>query len=112
LPNIKASITIPKLKSNFACYSIPDQVISDNGLQLASDKFANFARMWDFFLLLTSSQGNSKAIGKAESELKTAEVILKKSVRAGTMHTLIAVLNYRNMPTQGMTTSPALCLMS
>ena len=31
LPNTKASTTILKLKSHFACYGIPDQVISDNG---------------------------------------------------------------------------------
>ena len=60
LPNTKGSTTILKLKSHFARYGIPDQVISDNGPQFTSDEFANFARTWDFEHL-TSSPGNSKA---------------------------------------------------
>ena len=57
------------------------------------------------------SPGNSKANGKPESGVKTAERILKKSIRAGT-DPYLAVLDYRNTPTQGMTTSPAQRLMS
>ena len=110
LPNTKASTTILKLKSHFARYGIPDQVISDNGPQFTSDEFPNFSRTWDFEHL-TSSPGNSKANGKAESEVKTAKRMLKKSIRAGT-DPYLAVLDYRNTPTQGMTTSPAQLLMS
>ena len=110
LPNTKASTTTLKLKSHFARYGIPDQVISDNGPQFTSDEFANFAKTWDFENL-TSSPGNSKANGKAESGVKTAKRILKKSIRAGTDPYLV-VLDYRNTPTQGMTTSPAQRLMN
>ena len=110
LPNTKASTTILKLKSHFARYGIPDQVISDNGPQFTSDEFTNFSRTWDFEHL-TSSPGNSKANGKAESEVKTAKGMLKKSIRAGT-DPYLAVLDYRNTPTQGMTTSQAQRLMS
>ena len=110
LPNTKASTTILKLKSHFARYGIPDQVISDNGPQFTSDEFADFSRTWDFEHL-TSSPGNSKANGKVESGVKTAKRILKKSIRAGT-DAYLAVLDYRNTPTQGMTTSPAQRLMS
>ena len=110
LPNTKASTTILKLKSHFARYGIPDQVISDNGPQFTSDEFADFSRTWDFEHL-TSSPGNSKANGKAESGVKTAKRILKKSIRAGT-DAYLAVLDHRNTPTQGMTTSPAQRLMS
>ena len=42
LPNTKASTTILKLKSHFARYGIPDQVISDNGPQFTADEFAEF----------------------------------------------------------------------
>ena len=63
LPNTKASTTILKLKSHFARYGIPDQVISDNGPQFTSDEFTNFSRTWDFEHL-TSSPGNSKANGR------------------------------------------------
>ena len=48
LSNTKASTTILKLKSHFALYGIPDQVMSDNGPQFTSDEFANFAKTWDF----------------------------------------------------------------
>ena len=107
---LSASTTILKLKSHFARYGIPDQVISGNGPQFTSDEFINFSRTWDFEHL-TSSPGNSKANGKAESEVKTAKRMLKKSIRAGT-DPYLAVLDYRNTPTQGMTTSQAQRLMS
>ena len=66
LPDTKASTAILKLKSHFARYGIPDQVVSDNGPQFTSKEFATFAKTWDFEYL-TSSPGNSKANGKAES---------------------------------------------
>ena len=102
---LSASTTILKLKSHFARYGIPDQVISGNGPQFTSDEFINFSRTWDFEHL-TSSPGNSKANGKAESGVKTAKRMLKKSIRAGT-DPYLAVLDYRNTPTQGMTTQPS-----
>lgn len=98
--------TILKLKNNFARYGIPDQVVSDNGPQFNSKEFADFARTWDF-KHLTSSPGHSKA----ESGVKTAKRILRKSIKAGTDPSL-AILDYRNTPTQGMTSSPAQRLMS
>lgn len=82
LPNTKARATILKLKSHFARYGIPDQVINDNGLQFTSDEFADFSRTWDFEHL-TSSPGNNKANGKAESGVKTVKRIQKKSIRTG-----------------------------
>ena len=85
-------------------------VISDNGPQFTADEFAEFSKKWDFEHL-TSSPGNSKANGKAESGVKTAMRILKKSIRAGT-DPYLSVFDYRNTPTQGMTTSPAQRLMS
>ena len=100
----QASATILKLKSHFARYGIPDQVVSDSGL------ITEFYRKWDFEHL-TSSPGNSKANGKAESGVKTAKRILKKSINAGTNPYLV-ILGYRNTPTEGMTTSPAQRLMS
>ena len=110
LPSTKATTTILKLKGHFARYGIPDQVISDNGPQFSSKEFADFARTWDF-KHLTSSPGHSKSNGKAESGVKTAKRILRKSIRAGTDPNL-AILDYRNTPTAGMTSSPAQRLMS
>ena len=99
-----------QVAKHFARHGIPDLVISDNGPQFTADEFAEFSRKWDFEHL-TSSPGNSKANGKAESGVKTVKRILKKSIRAGT-DPYLAILDYRNTPTQGMTTSPAQRLMS
>ena len=66
--------------------------------------FASFAKTWDFEHL-TSSPGNSKANGKAESGVKTAKHLLQKSIKAGS-DPYLAFLDYRNTPTQAMTTSP------
>ena len=83
--------------------------MSDNGPQFTSKEFATFAKTWDFEHL-TSSPGNSKANGKAESGVKTAKRLLRKSIRART-DPYLAFLDYRNPPTQAMTTSPAQRLM-
>ncbi|KAK3743000.1 hypothetical protein QZH41_007217, partial [Actinostola sp. cb2023] len=75
-----------------------------------SREFAKFAHDWEFEHN-TSSPGNSKANGKAESAVKTAKNLMKKSLEAGTdLYT--AILDYRNTPTQGLETSPAQRLMN
>ena len=57
----------------------------------------NSPKKWDFEHL-ASSPGNGKANGKAESGVKTAKRILKKSIRART-DPYLAILDYRNKPT-------------
>lgn len=104
-----ASTVILKLKSHFAHYGIPNQVVSDNGPQFASTEFATFAKTWEFDHL-PSSPGNSNAYGQVESGVKTARCLLRKSISAG-MDPYLAFLDYRNTPTQAMTTSPAQRLM-
>ena len=63
LNNTLASTVVLKLKSHFARYGCPDQVISDNGPQFTSDTFQKFASLWEFEHL-TGSPGNPKANGK------------------------------------------------
>ncbi|KAK2564109.1 hypothetical protein P5673_012335 [Acropora cervicornis] len=58
-----------------------------------------------------SSPGNSKANGKVESAVKTAKNLLRKALSART-DPHIAILDYRNTPTQGMESSPAQRLMN
>ena len=43
-----AGTVVLKLKSHFARYGIPDQVVSDNGPQFPSTEFATFAKTWEF----------------------------------------------------------------
>ena len=63
-------------------------------------QFRKFANDWDFEHR-TSSPGNSKANGKVESAVKTAKNLLRKALSART-DPYIAILDYRNTPTQGM----------
>ncbi|KAK3752981.1 hypothetical protein QZH41_016289 [Actinostola sp. cb2023] len=110
LRDTKANTVILKMKSHFSRYGCPDVVISDNGPQFSCREFAKFAHDWEFEHN-TSSPGNSKANGKAESAVKTAKNLMKKSLEAGTdLYT--AILDYRNTPTQGLETSPAQRLMN
>ena len=99
-----------KLKNHFARYRCPDRLIRDNGPQFVSSEFRKFAHDWDFEHR-TSSPGNSKANGKVESAVKTAKNLLRKALSAGT-DPYIAILDYRNTPTQGMESSPAQRLMN
>ena len=101
---------ILKLKNHFAHYGCPEQVISDNGPQFSSEEFAQFAIQGDF-VHRTSSPGNSKANGKAESAVKTAKSLLRKAIDANT-DPYLAFLDYRNTPTQGMESSPAQRLLN
>lgn len=110
LHDTSSHATIRKLKSHFARYGSPTQVISDNGPQFTSAAFREFAKEWDFEHLC-SSPGNSRANGKAESAVKTAKRILTKSKDAHS-DPYIAFLDHRNTPSQGLATSPAQRLMS
>ena len=96
---------ISKLKRHFARYGCPETVISDNGPQFASETFADFAKAWEFEHR-TISPWNSKANGKVEAAVKVAKQLLRKA-RDSKTDVQLALLDQRNTPTQGMTTSPA-----
>ena len=72
LTNTKTATVILKLKNHFARYGCPDRVSSDNGPQFVAEDFLTFANDWGFEHR-TSSPGNSKANGKAESAVKTQQ---------------------------------------
>ena len=105
-----AASVILKLKNHFARYGTPDRIISDNGTQFASEEFQRFSKEWDFEHR-TSSPYNSKGNGKVESAVKTAKRLLRKALDNGT-DPYIAILDYRNTPTQGLESSPAQRLMN
>ena len=100
LRNAAASTVIRAMKRNFARHGIPDTCISDNDPQFARDY--GFARV-------KSSPYHSRGNGKAESAVKIAKNILKKSWEEDRY---IALLAYRNTPQQGHVYSPAQRLMS
>ena len=109
-PDTKAKTVILELKNHFARCGYPNKVVSDNGRQFSCNKFATFARTWQFEHC-TISPGNNKANGKVESAVKTAKRLLRKALTAST-DPYLAILDYRNTPTQGVGSSPAQRLMS
>lgn len=106
----RSRAVIHKLKQHFARHGIPDTVMSDNGPQFAGHEFKQFAEEWEFEHI-TSSPGHAQSNGMAESAVKTAKSLLKKAQKAKT-DPWLAVLDHRNTPSVGMTSSPAQRLMS
>ena len=100
-----AAAVIPKLKQQFARHGIPDEVVSDNGPPYNSHEFRAFAELYHFDHT-TSSPGYAQSNGKAESAVKIAKKLMIKAREAGT-DPYLALLNYRNTPTEGMDSSPA-----
>ena len=96
---------IKVLKSMFARYGVLDIVVSDNGPQFASAEFASFSRQWNFEHV-TSSPRYPQSNGKAENAVKTVKRLFKKCKESGTSE-FLALLDWRNTPSEGMTTSPA-----
>lgn len=110
LYDTKAKTVICKLKAHFARYGIPCEVISDNGSQFKSNEFNKFSETWDFEHVTTSPY-NSQANGKAESAVKSAKNLLRKTSDAQEDQYL-ALLDFRNTPTQGLGSSPVQRLMN
>ena len=82
----------------------------DAQTEFVSSEFRKFSKEWDFEQR-TSSPGNSKGNGKVESAVKTAKNLIRKALDAGT-DPYLAILDYRNTPTQGMESSPVQRLMN
>ena len=93
------------MKAQFARHGIPSLVFSDNGPQFMATQFAEFAQSWGFDHR-TSSPEYAQANGKAEAAVKSAKNIMQKAAYANTDGWL-AILEYRNTPTQGLDCSPA-----
>ena len=93
------------LKVVFSRYGVPDQVISDNGPQFASSEFTTFAQQWGFEHV-TSSPRYPQSNGKAENAVKTVKMLFTKCQDSGQSEYL-ALLDWRNTPSEGMETSPA-----
>ncbi|PFX22499.1 Receptor-type tyrosine-protein phosphatase F [Stylophora pistillata] len=108
LKNTSAVAVIRALKRNFARHGIPDECVTDNGPQFVSHEYARFAREYGF-TSIRSSPYLSRGNGKAESAVKIAKNILKKSRFEDPY---LALLAYRNTSQQGYQYSPAQRLMS
>ena len=109
LSSTESISVIRKLKAHFARYGIPDVVMSDNGPQFSSERFAKFAETWEF-QHDTSSPGHSQSNGKAESAVKTATKLMKRA-ELSKSEIYLSFLDHRNTPNDSGY-SPAQCLMN
>ena len=94
-------------KVQFARHGVPDVLITDNGTQFTSSKFAKFAEM---FKHNTSNPHYPQPNGKAENVVKVCKALLKKA-KADRKDPLLALLDLRNTPSVGLATSPVQRLM-
>ena len=101
----QSSIVIQALKQQFALYGVPLVVHLDEGPQLTSEEFRDFSKSWGFSH--TVSSYHSQSNGKAESVIKIAKRLFKRSPDH-----YMALLEYRNTPTVGLGSSPAQHLLA
>ena len=105
LDDTLSSTVIDKTKAHFARYGVPAICHTDNGPQFISEDYRKFSVEYGF-KHTTSSPYHPKGNGRTEAAVKVAESMLKK---ANDFHS--AMLIYRNTPPQGLTYSPAQCML-
>ena len=93
------------LKIMFSRYGVPDMLVSDNGPQFSSKEFSLFSKTWGFHHT-TSSPHYPQSNGKAENAVKTVKRLFTKCHESGQSEYL-ALLDWRNTPSEGIGTSPA-----
>ena len=96
---------VSALKPLFAKYGIPEEVVSENGPQFASQEFGDFAKEYNIFHT-TNSPHFPQSNGYAERAVQTAKRLLKNSID---LH--MALLLYRSTPLPWCGLSPAQLLM-
>ena len=108
-----ATRTISKLRQIFAQHGIPEQIVSDNGPQFASEEFADFAKA-NGIRHIRSAPYHPATNGLAERFVQTFKNALKAS-RADAIpfqdRLVNFLLRYRNTPHATTNTSPAMLLM-
>ncbi len=104
LPTTTTDQVVKSLKSTFARFGIPDQLVSDNGPQYTSETWKDFCKRYDI-MHLTSSPHNPQGNGLAERAVKTGKRILKQD------DPLLALVCYRATPATSTGVSPAELLM-
>ena len=88
---------------------LPDVLVTDNGSQFASAKFAVFAKQ-KAITHVTSSPHNAQTNGISESAVMTLKLRFAKAKQSGESK-YMALLDCRNQPSEGMSTSPTQRIM-
>ena len=94
--NTSASTVKQATKRNFAWHLIPDECITDKGLQFNSYEYSCFTREYGF-TTIKSSPYHSRRNGKAKSTVQLQKKILKKSCFKALC---LALFKYQNTPQQ------------
>ena len=97
---------IVALKSLFARYGIPQEIVSDNGLQYASQQMSEFAKSYGF-KHTTSSPYYPQGNGQIERTVKTVKSLLIH----GDKDPQLSLMSYRATPLTWCGISPAELLM-
>lgn len=92
------------LKHQFARHGIPNVVFSDNS-PFASREFQAFAAKYEF-KHETSSPRYPQSNGKVENAVKTVKRLMSKALESKS-DPFLALLDYRNTPTEGSSSSPS-----
>ncbi|CAB4030708.1 Retrovirus-related Pol poly from transposon [Paramuricea clavata] len=95
---------IKELKAMFARYRVPDVLVMDNGPQFMSAEFAVFAKALGFDHI-TLSLHHPQLNGKAKNAVKTVKQLFEKCKESGQSE-FLALLDWRNTPTERVGTSP------
>lgn len=93
------------LKTVFARYGIPEEVVSDNGPQYTSQEFGDFAKKYNF-KHTTSSPYYPQSNGQAERAIQTVKKLLKEA-----MEPHLSLLVYHSTPLPWCGISPAELLL-
>lgn len=101
---------VQKLVHHFSGHGAPCQILSDNGSQVTSQYFKDFAARWGF-RHITSSPEYPQSNGLAERAVRIAKQLMERSHRAKSDVNL-HLLNLRNISRDPILGSPAQCLMS
>ena len=109
LTSLTTQSTVHALGDIFARFGVPDLLFTDNATNFSSAEFAAFAKKWRFNHM-TSSPGYAQSNGKAENAIQTIKRLFNKCRDTGESE-FVALLDWRNTPTEGVGSSPAQRLM-
>ena len=105
MTRITAAALINQCRHHFGRLGVPVTVVADSGTQFISAEFREFAVQWGFDIALSSPHYH-QSNGKAENAVKTAKHIFRKC-KLDNNDPHLALLEWRNTPTEATGTSPA-----
>ena len=109
LNTVTTRSVLRELLPMFARFGLPDVLVTDNGPQFASAEFAVFMKQKGI-THGASSPHYAQSNGKSENAVKTLKLPFAKAKQSGESE-YMALLDWRNTPSECMSTSPAQRLM-